>query len=420
MTKTPKTTFALPKILAPVGHWEVLKTAVKAGADEVYFGVRELNMRRLGSKNFELEDLPKIASFCQEHGVKTNLTVNVVLFDQDMETMKKILDTAKDSGIDAVIMMDFAGIQYARSIDLSVHISVQAGVANYQAVQFYSQFADRIVLARECDLSMQAGIIRQIRSNKLRGPKGNLVEIEVFAHGALCTAISGKCGMSLLMYNKSANRGECLQPCRRKYTITDQSNGEKLDLDNEYVMSSGDLATIGLLDQIVDSGVNVLKIEGRGRPSEYVDTVIRTYKAALEDITNRQWNEQKIDQYKSELSKVFHRGLTTGYYLGKEIKEWSNSYGSSASCQKSFVGTVLNIDNDGKWARLKLESSDISLGQELLIMGKESGLVRFEVGKQKLENGEQTDTSNKGEIVTIDTPEPVQAQDKVYKLVPKS
>ena len=319
------------EIMAPVGSYESLVAAVKGGADSIYFGVGQLNMRAASSNNFTIADLRKISSFCSENGLKSYLTVNVVVYDDEIIQMREIIDAAADSGISAIIASDLAVINYAFSKGIEIHLSTQLNLSNIEAIKFYSQWADVAVLARELNLDQVHNICNEIIKRDIRGPRGDLMKIEMFAHGALCMAISGKCYLSLHEYNRSANRGECNQICRRSYVVTDKETGYELGIDNEYIMSPKDLCTIGFLDRIIEAGVKVLKIEGRARPPEYVKTVSECYSDAVKSIADGSYTREKVDKWMKELSKVFNRGFWDGYYLGQKTGEWTNRYGSGAT-----------------------------------------------------------------------------------------
>ncbi len=406
-----------PKLLAPAGSFENLYTALNAGADEIYFGGKELNMRSASSKNFEIKDFKKVAKLCHQKGVKCYLTLNTVLFDEDLKQSYKLIDAVKKSGIDGVIVSDVASILYAYQKGVEVHVSVQSSITNIESVKFYSQWADRVVLARELDLKMQKQICTQIKKQKITGPSGNLVEVEVFAHGALCVAISGKCGMSLLTYNKSANRGECLQPCRRKYKIEDTETGRELAVENEYVMSSSDLCTIGFLDEILDTGITVLKIEGRNKPAEYVDTVIKTYREALDAVKENTYTEEKIKQWNQDLGTVYNRGLGSGYYLGKTFKDWSGLYGSRATKKKTYLGDITHFYPKIKVAEILLRADGLKIGEEYIIVGADSGLVRGKIEELRSDDQREIEKAKKGEIISIKISSKVKKGDKIYKFV---
>lgn len=409
-----------PQILAPVGNWEMLTAALNAGANEVYFGVDSLNMRVGTKQNFLLSDLPQIVARCKAKNVKTNLTMNIVMFDEDLQTAYETVDEAKKAGIDNIIAMDFAVILYAFKQGLEVHASVQAGITNFESAKFYSQYCDRIVLARECNLEQQKYIIEQINEHKICGPKGKILEVEVFVHGALCVSISGKCGMSLLANNQSASRGRCTQPCRHKYEVIDIETGQKFEVDNEYVMSSGDLATIGFFDELLAIGVDVLKIEGRGKNPEYVDMTVRTYLEAVEAVLEGSYTPEKIKNWQTNLEKVYNRKLTQGYYLGKDVKEWSGTGGCLATEKKLYVGDVTRIFPKINVFELKAVSTQFKIGDELLIIGSESGVFRIPVKSMRNEKGEDVTESPKGEFVSIETQEDrLKVKDKVYVIIKK-
>jgi putative protease len=407
-----------PQILAPVGNWSMLTAALNAGADEVYFGVDSLNMRVGTKQNFLLSDLPEIVSKCKTKGVKTNLTMNIVMFDEDLKTAYITIDEAKKAGVDNIIAMDFAVILYAFKQGLEVHASVQAGITNFESAKFYAQYCDRIVLARECNLEQQKDIIKLINLHKIHGPKGKILEVEVFVHGALCVSISGKCGMSLLANNQSASRGRCTQPCRHKYEVIDVETGQKFEVDNQYVMSSGDLATIGFFDELLATGVDVLKIEGRGKNPEYVDMTVRTYKEAVESVLSSSYTLEKIKNWQANLEKVYNRKLTQGYYLGKDVKEWSGAGGSLATEKKLYVGDITRIFPKINVFEVKAVSTQFKIGDELLIIGDESGVFRIPVKSMRNENGQDILESPKGEFVSIETQEDrLKVKDKVYVIL---
>jgi len=409
-----------PQILAPVGNWEMLTAALNAGADEVYFGADSLNMRVGTKQNFLLSDLPQIVSRCKEKNVKANLTMNIVMFDEDLQTAYQTVDAAKKAGVDNIIAMDFAVILYAFKQGLEVHASVQAGITNFESAKFYAQYCDRIVLARECNLEQQKYIIEQILEHKIRGPKGKILEVEVFVHGALCVSISGKCGMSLLANNQSASRGRCTQPCRHKYEVRDVETGQKFEVDNEYVMSSGDLATIGFFDELLATGVDVLKIEGRGKNPEYVDMTVRVYREAVDAVVEGSYTPEKIINWQTNLEKVYNRKLTQGYYLGKDVKEWSGTGGSLATEKKLYVGEVTRIFPKINVFELKAVSTQFKIDDELIIIGSESGVFRIPVKSMHDEKGQNIVESPKGEFVSIQTQEDrLKVKDKVYVITKK-
>ncbi len=402
------------EILAPAGSFDALVAAINAGCNAVYFGIGDMNMRATAASNFKPEDMPQIVNLCKEKGVKAYLTLNTLVYDQEIEQMQKIVDTAKKAGIDAVIAADIATITYAKSIGLEVHISTQLSISNIEGVRFYSQYSDRIVLARELSLEQVKEICTQIKMQNITGPSGKLVEIEVFAHGALCVAVSGRCAMSLYCYNTSANRGRCTQICRRRYKVIDIDTGKELEVDNNYVMSSSDLCTIGMLDKLIDSGIKVLKFEGRGRGAEYVDTVIRTYKEALIAIENGSYSPDKIKEWNAELKTVFNRGSTEGFYMGRKTDEWSGVHGSKATKEKLQVGIVEKYYPKMKVAEVKIQANDlINSGEEFLIIGPRTGIVKGKFENMWL-NGVTTEILKQGDTATFKLEQVVKANDKVF------
>jgi len=403
------------EIMSPAGSFESLAAAIKAGADSVYFGLQGLNMRSHGAKNFTLPDLPKITKLCKQHKIKTDLTVNTILYDEDMELMKQIIDKAKQANITAIIACDIAAIQYANSINQEVHTSTQLNVSNLEAVKFFSKFTDVIVLARELRLEQVKQICDEIKKQNIKGPSGELVKIEIFCHGALCVSISGKCYMSLAQYNCSANRGECFQPCRRTYKVIDEETGKELKVDNNYVMSPKDLCTIKFLDKILASGVSVLKIEGRARPAEYVYTVTKVYKEAIKDIENKTFTKNKINSYIKELQTVYNRGFWHGgYYLGKELGEWANCRGSKATIKKTLIGKVEHYFDKKQIAHLNTHQ-EIKKGNEILITGPTTGVVKTKVN-EIYKDGKPLKGKAVGKDVTISVKEKVRENDSVFLL----
>lgn len=403
------------ELMAPAGNFESLNAAIKAGANSVYFGIKGLNMRSLGAKNFELSDLSKISKICKENNVKTYLTLNTVIYDNDFELMKKIVDEAKKQKIDAIIAMDFSVLNYCNELGMIVHTSTQANVSNIEAVKFFSKFADTIVLARELSLEQVSNICKEIKEQEIKGPSNELVKIEVFIHGALCVAISGKCYMSLASYNKSANKGECLQVCRRKYRVFDDETNNELVIDNNYVMSPKDLCTIKILDKLISSEVSVLKIEGRGRSADYVYETVKVYREAIDAYYENNFSEEKILGWEKRLSSVFNRGFWHGgYYLNEKVGEWSGIYGSNATQKKIFVGIVTNYYSNKEVADIDLQAEEINLEDEFLIMGNTTyvkGVIKsIHTDKGSVKN------AKKGIIISINVPEKVRNNDKVYVL----
>jgi putative protease len=403
------------EITAPVGSWESLMAAVQSGADSVYFGIGTLNMRARSSLNFTFRDLVKISRICNKHGLLSYLTLNTVIFDSEMKEMKKIVDSAKKNGITAIIASDQAVIQYAASVGMPVHMSTQTNITNMAAVRYWSQFADVMVTARELTLSQVALIARQIRMEKIKGPSGNLVRIEIFAHGALCMAVSGKCYLSLDHYNASANRGACYQLCRRPYKVTDFDGEIELIVDNEYIMSPKDLCTIGFLDRILEAGVSVLKIEGRGRSPEYVQSVVSCYREAADAVLNRTYTQEKVQGWMQRLEQVYNRGFWDGYYLGQKMGEWAEQHGSVAKRHKEYVGKITNYYTRLKVAEIKMESGELAPGDLVYIQGPTTGSIEIEIPEIRVDLKSVKKTI-KGEHCSISVSEFLRRADKVYKI----
>lgn len=405
------------EIMAPAGSYESLMAAINAGANSVYFGIEQLNMRARAANNFTIDDLKKIVEICQEKNVRTYLTLNTIMYDHDMNLMRKICDAAKESGLTAVICSDVGAMSYAHSIGLEIHISTQANVSNVETLKFYSQFADVVVLARELTIQQIKRVADQIKEQDIRGPKGELVEIEIFVHGALCVAVSGKCYMSLGTYNSSANRGACLQNCRRSYRVIDEETGDELVLDNKYIMSPKDLCTIGFVDKILEAGVRVLKIEGRGRAPDYVNTVVKSYKEAVESYLDGTYTKEKIDNWIKGLEKVYNRGFWHGgYYLGKKLGEWSGVYGSQATKEKIFLGRARHYFGKIKVGEFQMESGELKIGDEILITGTTTGVIETTVEGIFFEE-KDVESVHKGQIFTIKLEDKVRNNDKLYKVV---
>jgi putative protease len=404
------------EIMAPVGSYESLIAAIQAGAGSVYFGVEQLNMRARSSNNFTLDDLKKITEIAHSKGVKTYLTVNVVVFDTELEQLRQIIDAAKEAGVSAIIASDISAIQYARQVGVEVHISTQVNITNIEAVRFYAHFADVLVLAREMNIGRVWEITRQIREQNITGPSGKLVRIEMFVHGALCMAVSGKCYLSLHEMNSSANRGSCMQTCRRAYTVTDKETGAELEIDNEYIMSPKDLKTIHFLDKLLDAGVSVLKIEGRARSPEYVYTVVECYREAVQAYFENEFTPEKVDNWDMRLSSVFNRGFWDGYYLGQRLGEWSKNYGSLATHRKVYVGKGLNYFSNLKVAEFKLETGPLRVGDEIYITGPTTGLVKTVVSEIQLDK-QSVEEAPKGSYISIPVDAKIRKSDKLYKIV---
>jgi len=404
------------EIMAPVGSYESLMAAIQGGAGSVYFGVAHLNMRSRSASNFSLEDLKKIVAIASGYRVKTYLTLNVEIFDNEAEQMRSILDAAKMAGVSAVIAADISVILYARSIDMEVHISTQINITNLEALKFYAQFADVVVLAREMNLGRVMEISNQIKKHQIIGPSGNLVRLEMFAHGALCMAISGKCYLSLHEMNSSANRGACLQTCRRAYLVSDKETGSELELDNEYIMSPKDLKTIHFLNKILDSGVSVLKIEGRARSPEYVKTTVECYHEAVEAYLNNTFTEEKIQEWNRRLAAVFNRGFWDGYYLGQRLGEWSANYGSQATRRKLYIGKCLNYFSNIRVAEFKLETRNLHTGDEIIITGPTTGVIQTIVSEIRFDM-EPVEEGLKGQRISVPIDTKIRRSDKIFIVV---
>jgi putative protease len=406
------------EIMAPVGSYESLMAAIQGGADSVYFGIGKLNMRSNSSKNFTLDDLVKISEIAKGHGLRTYITLNTVIYDEELNDMKQIVDAAKANDITAIIASDQSVIQYAHKQGMEIHMSTQANITNMEAVKYYSQFADVMVTARELNLDQVKYITTQIREQNITGPSGELIQIEIFAHGALCMAVSGKCYLSLDNLNSSANRGACLQPCRRKYIVKDKESDLELEIDNEYIMSPKDLNTVSFLDKMLDAGVRVLKLEGRGRSAEYVKTVAAVYREAVNAWFDNEYSQKKIDKWNNRLSTVYNRGFWDGYYLGRKTGEWTENYGNQATQRKLYVGKVTNYFKKIGVAEIKVEANILSLNQEIKIIGPTTGVYEDQISEIRLDDGAIVEEAPKGSICSIKTSEILRRGDKVYKIVP--
>jgi putative protease len=401
-------------LMAPVGSYESLYAAIQGGANSIYFGVEKLNMRARSSVNFTLDDLENIVGICKKNGLESYLTVNTVIFDDEVPTMRSIIDKAKAVGVTAIIASDQAVIDYAFSIGVEIHISTQLNVSNIQTLKFYSKYADVIVLARELNLDQVRYIYEQIKLQGIRGPKGNLIQIEMFCHGALCMATSGKCYLSLHEHNHSANRGACLQTCRKSYLVKDRDTGYELEIENEYIMSPKDLCSIGFLNKMLDAGVRVFKIEGRARPPEYVKKVCECYNQAFSAIIDQTYNQSKVDEWKEELSKVFNRGFWDGYYLGQKIGEWSGVYGSKASRRKTYAAKVTNYFANLGVAEFLLEAGELKVKDEILIMGPTTGVIEVKVKELRIDDGTPVQKLVKGQVFSMPVSQKVRRNDKLY------
>ncbi|MBO9202522.1 MULTISPECIES: peptidase U32 family protein [Niastella] len=404
------------ELLAPAGSFESLQAAINAGANAVYFGVEQLNMRTRSANSFSVKDIQEISRICKANNVHAYITLNTVMYEHDMQLLKTILKEVKKQKIDAVIAADIAVMEYCRQMNIPLHVSTQANVSNIESVKFFSSFADVIVLARELTLGQVKSICSEIKRKKIKGPSGNLMKIELFVHGALCMAISGKCYLSLHTHNASANRGACVQNCRRSYLVKDAESGEELLIDNEYIMSPKDLCTIDILDQVIDSGVDVLKIEGRTKGPEYVQVVTNCYREAVEAVNNGTYSPEKIATWKTELEKVYNRGFWEGYYLGRKSGEWASQSGSAATEKKVYIGKATKYYSKIKVGEFLIESGNIKTGDTLLATGRHFGMI-----KEKMEtlwvNGNEAGEAIKGDKITFPLKEKLMPGDKLYKIV---
>jgi putative protease len=405
------------ELMSPAGSYEALAAAVKAGANSIYFGVEQLNMRTKSTHNFTIEDLPKIASLCQENGLKSYLTLNTIVYDHDISLMKRILDESKKAGISAVIASDHAVMNYCKKIDLTVHISTQANITNIDTVEFYALYADVMVMARELSLLQVEQINKEIKRREITGPSGNLVRTEVFGHGALCMAVSGKCYLSLHSNFSSANRGACIQNCRKSYIVTDKDNGVEFEVDNEFIMSAKDLCTIDFLDKVIESGVSVLKIEGRGRSADYVYTTTKCYREAIDAYYEGTFTHEKIQAWKEQLATVFNRGFWDGYYLGREMGEWSDDAGSKATKRKVYIGKGMKYYENAQIGEFFIEAQGVQIGDELIITGPTTGVIEGVLTEMRVDNI-PSEMVKRGATITFPVAEKIRPSDKLYKLVP--
>ncbi|MDE6843397.1 MAG: U32 family peptidase [Muribaculaceae bacterium] len=405
------------EIMAPVGSFDSLAAALQAGADAVYFGIEGLNMRSRSSANFTADDMAEIVAKCREHGVKTYLTVNTIIYDNDMELMRTIIDRAHAAGVTAIIASDMAAILYARSIGQEVHISTQVNITNIEAVRFYSQWADVMVLARELNMEQVAEIHRRIIAEDICGPHGEPIRLEMFCHGALCMAVSGKCYMSLHQMNSSANRGACNQICRRSYTVTDNETGEQLAVDNKYIMSPKDLKTIHFLNRMVEAGVSVFKIEGRARGPEYVRETVEAYSEALTAICEGDYTPERIAAWDERLARVFNRGFWDGYYLGQRLGEWSAKYGSSATRVKVYAAKILRYFPNIGVGEFRLEAGSLSVGDEVVITGPTTGALIFTVSELRVDL-KPVQTVTKGDLFSMPVSQKIRTSDRLYRWQP--
>ena len=404
------------EIMAPVGSYEALAAAVQAGTGSVYFGIGKLNMRSKSTKNFTLDDLKTISAVCHQNGVKSYVTVNTVVFDEEIEEMHALLDAIKTNDISAIIASDQSVIQYARKIGVEVHMSTQCNITNLEAVRYYSQFADVMVTARELNINQVKKITEEIERQHITGPSGELVRIEVFCHGALCMAVSGKCYLSLDNFGTSANRGACVQPCRRGYEVTDRDKEVTLAIENEYIMSPKDLCTLPFLDKVLASGVKILKIEGRGRSPEYTKTTVGVYREAVDAIVTDTFTEDKVAAWLERLRSVYNRDFWDGYYLGRKMGEWTQKYGSQATKTKLFIGTITNFFAKINVAEIKMETHELNIGDDIMIIGPTTGVYEDKVNEIRVDL-KTVNQSVKGELCSIPTHDVVRRGDKVYKII---
>lgn len=404
------------EIMAPVGSRESLMAAIQAGANSIYFGIGQLNMRSHSANHFTIDDLHEIASICSEHGIKSYLTVNTIIYGGDIETMHRIVDAAKEAKVSAVIAADVAVIMYCRSIGLEVHLSTQLNITNIDSLKFYAQYADVVVLARELNMEQVSEIHRRIIEDDVRGPNGELIRIEMFCHGALCMAVSGKCYLSIDNEAHSANRGDCRQLCRRSYIVTDKETGTELEIDNQYIMSPKDLKTLRFIDKMMDAGVRVFKIEGRARGPEYVYKVVTCYKEAIQSVLDGTFTEEKKDKWDEELSKVFNRGFWDGYYQGQKLGEWNKNYGSAATEKKVLVGKVVKYFSKIGVAEIAVTASEIEKGERILITGPTTGVMYLDANEIRYDLN-PVEKVEKGWNVSIPVTDKVRPNDKVFKLV---
>lgn len=405
------------EIMAPVGSRESLAAAIQAGADSIYFGIEKLNMRAHSASAFTIDDLREIAATCTEHGVKSYLTVNTIIYQEDIELMRQIVDAAKEAQISAVIASDVAVMTYCRKVGQEVHLSTQLNISNVEALRFYAQFADVVVLARELKMDQVAEIYRHIEEEHICGPSGQLIRIEMFCHGALCMAISGKCYMSLDNANRSANRGECVQICRRSYTVTDNETGNQLEIDNKYIMSPKDLKTVRFIDKMMNSGVRVFKIEGRARGPEYVYTVVKCYKEAISSVLDGTFAEEKKDQWDEQLARVFNRGFWDGYYQGQTLGEWNKSYGSNATERKVYVGRGVKYFSKLGVAEFTVEATTFKLGDKLLVTGPTTGVMYLTATEIHDNDGNPVEEAPQGTRIAIPVNGKIRPSDKLFKLI---
>ncbi len=416
MTMSAKTTI---EIMSPAGSYESLRAAIQGGADSVYFGVGKLNMRSRSSQNFTTDDLHKVAAICHEHGIKSYLTLNTIIYDEEMDEMRHAVDHAKAAGFSAIIASDISVMEYARRQGVRVHISTQCNITNLESVRFYARYGDVMVLARELTLKQVHNIVQGIEKQKIIGPHGELVKIEVFVHGALCMAVSGKCYLSLDNMNYSANRGACLQLCRRSYLVTDKEEGYELEVDHQYIMSPKDLCTIGFADKIMHAGVQIFKIEGRGRGPDYVKKVTRCYKEAVQAVADGTYTRERVGEWTEQLRTVFNRGFWDGYYMGRTMGEWSERYGSQATQRKQYIGRITNYFSKLGVAEITLETRELPEQAEVMVTGPTTGVIEFIAGEIRLDD-KAVKLVRKGDVCSVKVPETVRRGDKVFRMFAES
>ena len=404
------------ELLAPAGSFDSLQAAINAGADAIYFGVEQLNMRTRSSQSFHISDIKTVSTICKKAGLKAYITLNTVMYEYDMQLLKTVLKEVKKHKIDSVIASDFAVIDYCNQMEIPLHISTQANISNVESVRFFSRYADVMVLARELTLKQVAEISNEIERKKIKGPSGKLVKLEMFVHGALCMAISGKCYMSLHTQNAAANRGACVQNCRRPYTVTDTETGEQLEIDNEYIMSPKDLCTIDILDQLIDSGVDVLKIEGRTKGADYVQVVTKCYRDALDAVLDGTYTAEKAAAWKKEMETVYNRGFWEGYYLGRKLGEWTPQPGSAATEKKIYIGKGSKYYPKISIGEFILESGSLRIGDTMMVTGPKCGMVKETISTLMV-NGEPATEAVKGDKITLRFDTKVTPSDKLYKIV---
>ncbi len=405
------------ELMSPAGNFESLIAAIQGGCDSVYFGVEQLNMRARATMNFLIDDLPAIAEICKEHNIRSYLTLNTIVYDHDLALMKNIINAAKSAGITAVIASDQAVISYASTQKMEVHISTQLNITNIETIKFYAHFADTMVLSRELSLRQIKSICAAVKKEEIKGPSGKLVEIEVFAHGALCMAVSGKCYLSLHTQNASANRGACIQNCRRSYTVIDNEDGHQLEIDNEYIMSPKDLCTIDFLDELIDTGITVLKLEGRGKSADYVKNVTQCYREAIDSYYDGTYSSQKVANWMQRLSEVYNRGFWGGYYLGKELGEWTNASGSKATSRKIYIGKGNHYFARSGVAEFLIESYSINVGDKVAIIGPTTGVIETVITSLHVNEEGAKNTAKKGDYCAFPLTTPIRKSDKLYKIV---